>query len=299
MKTDISAIPVFVVAAESESFSDAAQKLHLTRSAVAKTISKLEERLGIVLFIRTTRSTRLTDSGNLYYKHCLVALNEIITAEELLEGERKNVSGTLKVSIPVLFGNMFVTPVLTQLSLAHPELQLVISYNDHVIPFCEEDIDLAIRIGKIPETAPYVARKIADHRMMLCASPDYLAGSSKIQTIADLNDHSTIAYSRNGQIINWRLMSTDNEVVAITPNSKILMDDMQSIVQATVAGAGVTWLPSWLIKEKIACGQLLQVLPDTSDVAWDINIIWTHNPRIPLKLRVAIDTLSQQIPPML
>lgn len=175
-------IPVFVAAVEAGSFAQAAVRLHLSRSAVGKSIARLEERLGVRLFQRTTRSQRLTDNGALFYERCLRALEEIRSAESLLETGKHQINGRLRVAMPVLFGRQCVAPLLIELAQEHPGLELEMSFSDRVVDLVEEGFDMAVRNGTLQDSSVLVARKLGEHRMVLCASPDYLQ-KEVIQTL--------------------------------------------------------------------------------------------------------------------
>jgi DNA-binding transcriptional LysR family regulator len=163
-----------VAAVEAGSFAQAAVRLHLSRSAVGKSIARLEQRLGVRLFQRTTRSQRLTDNGALFYERCLRALEEIRSAESLLETGKQQVSGRLRVAMPVLFGRQCVAPLLITLAQEHPGLELEMSFSDRVVDLVEEGFDMAVRNGTLADSTVLAARKLGEHQMVLCAAPDYL-----------------------------------------------------------------------------------------------------------------------------
>ena len=144
-------IEVFVQAAEAGSFALAADRLNLTRSAVGKSIARLEARLGARLFHRTTRQQSLTDAGQAYYDRCVRALAELHDAEAELDSGRRSPQGRLRVSAPLVFGRHCVAPVLRELALQYPQLQIDISFNDRVVDLIEEGYDLGIRIGPLPD----------------------------------------------------------------------------------------------------------------------------------------------------
>ncbi len=133
MSEALNGISVFVTAAEAGGFSAAAAKLHLSRSAVGKTIARMETRLGVRLFHRTTRSQSLTEDGQAYFEHCLRALEALRAGDQMLESGRKEASGRLRVSAPVLFGRYCVAPVLTALARQHPKLELDLNFTDQVV----------------------------------------------------------------------------------------------------------------------------------------------------------------------
>ncbi|MFS7530280.1 LysR family transcriptional regulator [Klebsiella pneumoniae] len=150
MRDDLNAIPVFVTVVESGNFASAAAILHVTRSAVGKTIARLEARLGVALFQRTTRRQLLTEEGEQFYLQCREALERIREAEETLQRGKDEVQGRLRVSLPVLFGQRCVAPLLFRLSQRYPLLKLELHYSDRQVNLLEEGFDLAVRIGAWP-----------------------------------------------------------------------------------------------------------------------------------------------------
>lgn len=299
MKSEMSGIPVFVAAAESASFSQAAEKLHLTRSAVAKTIGRLEGRLGITLFNRTTRRQTLTDEGTLYYEFCRRALNEIKMAEEILESGKLQVSGKLRVSVPVLFGHFCVAPLLAALAKEHPGLALEISFSDRQIDLPAEGFDLAVRIGTLEDNSSLIARKLTHHSMVLCASPAYIGEAGEPASPDNLQQHALIAYIFSGRILEWCIKKGDSGIYKMTPSARLMMDDMQGIKDSAIAGAGIAWLPDWLVREQLISGKLIQVLKNWSSERQLVYAVWPHRPYLPFKVRLAVDKLVSELPAMI
>ncbi|AHG19571.1 LysR family transcriptional regulator [Chania multitudinisentens RB-25] len=292
----LSGISVFVTVVEAGSFALAANRLHLSRSAVGKTIARLEQRLGVRLFHRTTRSLNLTDDGVLFYERCLRALVEIRTAEALLENGKQQVSGRLRVSMPVLFGRLCIAPVLTTLAREHPGLELDLSFSDRVVNVVEEGFDLAIRNGPLPDSTGLVARRLGDNRMTLCAAPDYLARCGLPSNVEELVQHDAISYRRTGVIRSWLIPQADGTVREVIPKTRLLMDDLQAIADAAVAGFGIAWLPCWLIRESLLKGELRRVLSEIPGINFEMHAIWPQTPHLPLKVRLAVDALVSQLP---
>ncbi|MER1587802.1 LysR family transcriptional regulator, partial [Enterobacter hormaechei] len=268
MKSEMNSIPVFVAAAESSSFSQAAEKIHVTRSAVAKTISRLEERLGVTLFNRTTRSQSLTDEGSLYYESCRRALNEIQLAEDILESGKLQASGKLRVSVPVLLGHLCISPLLSALAKEHPKLELEISFSDRQVDLSEEGFDLAVRIGTLADSSSLMARKLASHTMVFCASPDYLRQAGEPASSDELKQHAAVAYIHSGRILKWQIRNEKGEIAEINPLSRIMMDDMQAVKDIAITGGGIAWLPYWLVREQLISGSLKEILKDRSSGSW-------------------------------
>ncbi|HCV66160.1 MAG TPA: LysR family transcriptional regulator [Serratia sp.] len=296
MRAELSGIPVFVAVAEAGSFANAAEKLHLTRSAISKIISRLEERLGVMLFLRTTRSQSLTDEGVLFYEHCRQALATINSAETLLESGKVQASGRLRVSMPVLFGHLCIAPVLTELAQQHPQLTLELSFSDRRVDLIDEGFDLAIRIGALPDSNSLVGRQLGQHGMTFCASPAYLRRCGEPQTLSELGQHQAVGYLHAGTLQQWQLKNAGGSLQEIKPQARIMMDDMQAITDAAVSGAGVVWLPYWLAREHLAEGRLVAVMRDYDSVDFPVNAVWPHAAYQPLKVRLAVDQLLAQLP---
>ncbi|OKB66900.1 LysR family transcriptional regulator [Serratia marcescens] len=296
MKSDLSALPAFVAVAEGGSFAAAAEKLHLTRSAISKIVSRLEERLGVMLFMRTTRSLSLTDEGALYYEHCRQALASIQAAENQLDSGKMRVSGRLRVSVPVLFGHLCIAPLLTALANEHPLLTLEMSFSDRMTDLIDEGFDLAVRIGELADSSSLVARRLGEHGMILCASPDYVQRCGEPKTPEALRRHQAVGYLRAGVVLPWQIRDAGGELQPFRPPAKMMMDDMQGIVDAVSGGAGIAWLPEWLVRERLAAGTLVEVMQGYSSLRFPVNAVWPYMPYQPLKVRLAVDKLVAELP---
>ena len=292
-------IPVFVAAVEAGSFAQAAVRLHLSRSAVGKSIARLEERLEVRLFHRTTRSQSLTDSGALFYERCLRALEEIRGAESLLETGKQQVTGRLRVAMPVLFGRQCVAPLLIELAQEHPGLELEMSFSDRVVDLVEEGFDMAVRNGTLQDSSVLVARKLGEHRMVLCAAPEYLLKKGQPQSVDDLSQHTAINYLRAGRVLPWQLMDSEGTSRTFTPRSSLNMDDLQAICDAALVGHGIAWLPCWMAVNDIHQGKLVPLMKQAPDVRFDVHAVWQQTPHLPLRVRMAIDTLASRLPSMM
>lgn len=196
-------LPVFVAAAEAGGFAAAASKLNLTRSAVGRTIARLERRLGVRLFHRTTRSLALTDDGQAFFEHCRRALGEVQAATAMLESGRREIAGRLRVSMPVLFGRLRVAPILIGLVDAHPKLELNLNFNDRLVDVAEDGFDLVVRNGPLQNWPGLAGRRVAHQHMRVCASPGYLEAVDAPETLADLAGHRAVLYGRPGRVRSW------------------------------------------------------------------------------------------------
>lgn len=296
MNDMFSGIPEFIEAVEAGGFSAAAARLNLSRSAIGKTIAKLERRLNVRLFHRTTRMQSLTDEGQAFYERCRRALDEIQSGEAMLESGKREVTGRLRISMPVLFGRRCAAPLLLELARMHPKLELDLSFSDRVVDLFDEGFDLAIRNGVLRDEAGLAARKIAAHRMTLCASPDYLAARGAPRTVADLDGHDLIVYARSGETKRWALLENDGTAVDYFPETRLRLDDLEVIADAAASGMGIAWLPCWLVRDYVAAGTLAPALKTVSSREVNVYAVWPQTPQLSLKMRAVIDLLAARLP---
>lgn len=287
-------IDVFVTAAEAGGFAKAAQRLSLSRSAVGKSIARLEQRLGVRLFNRTTRSQSMTEDGQVYYERCLRAIAELRGAEDMIGSGQRKVTGILRVSMPVLFGRHCVAPVLLAYAQKFPDLELDLSFNDRPIDLLAERFDLAIRIGSLDMTGELKARRLLKLRFVLCASPAYLRRHSLPGSPVDLAEHDLLVYCRNGHPMPWQLPDESGVISGYAPGSRLRFDHLEAVADAAAAGAGLTWLPRWLVQERLANGTLVEIWNDRPSAAMDCYALWPATKYLPLRTRYAIDALVKE-----
>ncbi|MBP6562358.1 MAG: LysR family transcriptional regulator [Neisseriaceae bacterium] len=293
MDASFKSLTIFVAVVEAGSFTLAAERLHLSRSAVGKAIARLEAHLATRLFHRTTRQQSLTEAGSLFYEHCLRALAELRAAQSLLAADQSTVTGRLRVSMPVLFGRLCVAPILLSLAQAHPQLILSLSFNDRIVDLHEDGFDLVIRHGGLAHSDHLAARKLIDYDMILCAAPAYLAKAGTPTQRADLVHHQAIVYQRSPHGQSW----FPNLDAFLPP--RLFFDDVQAIADAAIAGMGLANLPCWLIKDALAAGQLQPVPMAEPNPQLSFYAQWPPTPYLPLKTRAAIDILQAQLPAQL
>ncbi|WP_448952787.1 LysR family transcriptional regulator [Labrys neptuniae] len=291
MADRLTGVSLFVETAEAGGFSAAAERLNLSRSAVGKAIARLEERLGTRLFHRTTRSQSLTEDGQIYYERCLRALAEIRDGEALLESGRREVGGRLRVTMPALFGRVCVAPLLLRLAAQHPALELELNFNDRRVDLVEDGYDLAIRNGALESDTHLVARRIAQQRMTVCASPVYLQKHGAPLTLTALADHQAVLYGRSGEARSWLFPMGSAPAVEVMPKSRFIFDSLDAIADAAMAGVGLAWLPCWLVAERVRNGDLIRVLTDHPGLVFDVHAVWPRTPLLPMRMRAAIDFL--------
>lgn len=299
MNDQLTGVAVFVQAVESGSFAEASARLGLTRSAVAKAIARLEQRLGVRLFHRTTRRQSLTEDGQAYYERCVRALAELDAAEAALDNGRREPRGRLRVSVPMLFGRHCVAPVLRKLAERHPGLEVDISFSDRVVDLIDEGFDLAIRIGPLPDSASLAARRLGVQHMGLGAAPSYVAEHGHPRSAQALDGHAGIIYHRGGRDVGWQVLDDDGKPYRPQIDVRLRLDDLQAIADAAIAGVGLAWLPCWLLSRYMRSDELVLVMDRTRSASGEIHAVWPHTHYLPSKTRAAIDALVAEIPQML
>ncbi|ASG22944.1 DNA-binding transcriptional LysR family regulator [Nitrospirillum viridazoti] len=292
----LGSMAVFVKAVDLGSFAAAASALGLSGPMVGKHIRFLEERLGVRLLNRTTRRQSLTDFGRAYYERCRVVLAEADAADALAADQLGEPRGRLRVTMPEHFGRRCVVPVLLQLARRYPALELDLSLGDRLVDLVEEGFDLAIRTGGLADRAGLIARRVARQRMVVCAAPAYLAAHGAPTDLDDLARHEGIIYRRSARIPQWLFPRDGRPAVEMLPRHRIQLDDLETIADLAVAGMGLAWLPSWLIREQLASGALVTVLPDQPEYLYDVHTLWVQTPHLPLKVRAAVDALTTALP---
>jgi DNA-binding transcriptional LysR family regulator len=295
----LASMAVFVKAVELGSFAAAAEVLDLSGPMVGKHVRALEERLGVRLLNRSTRSQSLSDFGRAYYERCKSILAEADAADALALDHLAEPRGRLRVAVPAHFGRVCVAPILLRYAQRHPALELDLSFSDRFIDLADDGYDLALRTGDPDDKAGIVARRVARQRMIVCAAPAYLAAHGQPQQIADLAAHEAIVYRRAGRVRPWLFPREGQAPAEATPRHRLRLDDLDAIADAAAAGLGLAWLPSWLVRERLRSGALLQVLPAQAPFLYDAYALWLHTTQLPPKLRLAIDALAAELPALM
>lgn len=299
MNDRLSGIEDFVAAVEAGNFSLAAGRRQLTRSAVAKSVARLEARLGTRLFLRTTRSQSLTADGQAYYERCQRVLAELDAADASMDAARSTPTGCLRLTLPVLFGRLCVGPMLLELAGLYPQLALQVSFSDRYSDLVEEGYDLALRSGVLADSSVLVARRLGLQRMLTCAAPSYLAAHGCPAGIDELAGHTCIVYGRAGHIKPWEFHDARGLRVELAVASRFCFDDLQMIASAAEAGVGLARLPAWLAAPALRAGTLVQVFEEPKPFGYDVHAVWPRTRYLPLKTRVAVDLLLEKLPPLL
>ena len=291
--TDLQGIVAFVQVVEAGSFTSAGERLRVTKSAVGKSIAQLEQRLGVRLLNRTTRSLSPTSEGLGYYEACVRALAEIEAAQSLLASRRQVPAGRLRVDVPLAFGRRCVGPVLFEISMKFPDLTVEISFNDRRVDLIEEGIDLAIRMGDLDDSLSLAARRIYAQRSAICAAPAYLDRHGRPRSVKDLADHSVIGYGREGVVRPWLIRHADGHLATFVPKARLVLGHGEPMLDAALAGCGIAFLPTWLAAENLKRGDLEMVLSDCLVENIVVHAVWPVTRALAPKVRVVVDALIE------
>ena len=286
----LAGIVVFVAVARSGSFTRAAEQLGVTKSAIGKSVARLEARLGVKLFHRTTRLMNLTEDGEAYLATCAAAMDDIVAAEAALRSRHHVLQGRLRIDMPVAFGRQVLLPILLEICEPHPGLSLSLTFNDATIDPLSEDVDLVIHFGELRDSGHLVARRLATQDRVICASPRYLERHGVPLTLADLSLHHGIVGSPKGPPLHW-VVREGGEIRRIAPPATHYLGDGEAIIAAAVGAFGICQMPSSLVRRHIASGELTPVLSDLSTIPVDIHAVWPKQAHLSPRVRYAVDQL--------
>ncbi len=286
MSDRLHAMQVFVRVAETGGFAAAARQLHMSPPAVTRAIATLEERLGTRLFVRTTRAVKLTEAGQRFLGDCKRILADIDEAEGAASGLFGAPTGTLTVSASLLFGHMYVLPILTEFLDAHPGVTGRALFLDRVTHMIDEGIDVAVRIGHLPDSS-HIATRVGFVRQVVCGAPGYFAAHGVPRTPADLSDHRLIAPTAAWSSLDWRFGAAAATIVHVTP--ALLCNTNEGAIAAASAGWGLTRLLSYQIGPQLVAGTLKTVLGDWEEAPLPVHIVHPEGRRPSAKVRAFVD----------
>lgn len=288
----LGSIELFCKAAELGGFSAAAQALGLTPAAVSRSIARLEARLGVRLFVRTTRSIRLTDDGALYQAECRQALEQIAQAERAIGGQRQLASGTLRISIPTTYAHYRVMSRLPQFSERHPDVELEVHIGNRNIDFVDEGFDLAIRLGE-PRDSRLVARKLEDATLGVFAAPAYLARRGTPRTLAELAQHDCIQFLRpsTGRPMPWLFREDGQDVEYAFQSRQRVLEDVLGCVDWARGGGGVFQTYHYIADEAVRRGELVELLQAHGGRSRAFSVLYPQNRHLSARVRTFVDFL--------
>lgn len=275
---------VFVAVAEEQGFASAARRLAMSPPAVTRAVSALEERIGTRLFHRTTRIVRLTEAGTRFLSDCKRILGEIEEAEASAAGSHAEPAGELALTASVMFGRMFVAPLLLDFLAQHPRVTMRTLFVDRIVDLLEEGLDVAVRIAHLPDSS-LTARQVGSVRRVVCASPAYLEAHGKPRTPADIARFDTIAFSTVAMRDEWTFAAA----ATIRPPARLIVNTNEVAIAAAVAGYGLARVLSYQIAPELRAGRLKIVLAEFEPPPLPIHIVHLEGRRAAAKVRAFVD----------
>ncbi|QQS14589.1 MAG: LysR family transcriptional regulator [Rhodospirillales bacterium] len=289
-------LSAFVKVVEANGFSAAAPQLGLTPSAVSKLVTRLEERLGVRLFNRTTRKLALTEEGEAFYRDAARILGDIESAEAAIGRRGQAARGLLKVTTSLAFGMHQVLPLVPEFLETHPGIELDLSFTDRMVDLVQEGFDVALRVGRLADSS-FVARKIGEDRRVVAAAPAYLAKRGEPAHPDELVRHDCLGFRDRPHLNRWPFV-VDGVTREYAVHGKVRADDGDMLYELAVAGVGLVRLTHFTVARAIGDGRLKQVLaPFTPHDAVPIHAVYPHRRLLSPKVSVFVEFLSRRFDP--
>src|ERR1700732_5329182 len=283
----------FVRVVDSGSLSGAARSLPSSLTSVSRQISALEQRYGTPLLLRTTRRIALTDDGRILYERAKSILGELKEVEATLSRGRQEPSGRIRISAPTLMGRLLVAPLLAEFLRRYPSLTIDLLLVDRPVDMVEEDIHLSLRIGHLPDSQ-LVARKLADLRMIICASRAYLERRGVPQMPGDLSRHDCLVFSQTPGTAEWRFKESAKPERRIRIAGRLWMNSLDALVSAAKDGAGIVRVPFWQVEPDIAAGGLQRILLDYEPPPAPLYLLFQPSRQASPRCRIFVDYLLER-----
>jgi DNA-binding transcriptional LysR family regulator len=283
---------VFCTVVDKGSFIGAADPLGMSKAAISRYVSGLEDRLGVRLLHRTTRRLSLTDEGRQFYHQAREVLTMMDAAEESVSSSAPEPSGILRINAPVSFGVIHLAPVWAEFMQLYPKIELDISLNDRIVDLVEDGFDAAVRIARL-ENSSLVGRRLASTRMRLCAAPTYLDTHEPIRALADLTKHGVIAYTNFASGNEWQFDGPRGQESVLT-RSILRCNNGDTCRSIALAGGGVSLQPSFMVAEDLRRGALVEILPEYQSVELGIYAVYPTRKHLAPKVRMLINFLVER-----
>jgi DNA-binding transcriptional LysR family regulator len=283
---------VFVRIVEAGSITQAAGQLNLAKSAVSKRLGDLENRLGSKLINRTTRTSSLTDAGNQYYQRVKLLMGEVDSLNGDMASKTQVLAGSLRLAVPLSFGISHLTPAIDLFMRQHPELNIDIDFSDRKVDIIEGGYDLALRIGSLPDSS-LQARKITPIKHTICASPSYLENHGTPTTPQELTTHKVLKYG-NWPLAGMPLLDLTGQQHLVNVDAYLTANNGDAMKQIALSGHGIVMLPTFIVWDALAKGDLVPILENYSLPTMHAYAIYPSTRYLPRKVRSLIDFLIER-----
>jgi DNA-binding transcriptional LysR family regulator len=282
-------IETFVRVVDAGTLTEAARRLSVSKSVVSRRLSDLERVLGVRLVQRSTRRLGLTHTGAAFYERCVGILGDLGEAVDAVTEQTGELKGHLRLAVPVSFGILHLGPALCGFMQKHPGVTLDLDLNDRYVDLVSEGYDMAVRIGRLPDSS-LIARKLTTSRRVLCCSPAYAARRGLPAQLADLTAHDCLTYAGATSPLQWQFQ-VGAEIEPVRVKSRFQASNGDVLRDAAISGLGIAVLPTFLVADAIGRGLLHVVLPDYEPVSGNVYALYPQNRHLSAKVRRLVDHL--------
>lgn len=284
----LTSMRAFVAVVDAGGFSQAADRLDVSKSLISKRVSQLEEQLGVRLLQRTTRRVSPTSSGEIYCAQSRLLLAELDDLDASVQSSNAVPRGELRITAPITFSELHILSIASEFSRCYPDVRLTIELTDHYIDLIEERIDVAIRIDRLRDSS-LVARKLGEMSLMLCASAEYLTKRGTLNSLDDLIDHDCVHDSNTPGGPRWSFGPVENpRVIEVDP--KLTVNSDRAARDLMLAGHGIAYIPSFVLSEQLKSGEVIELFPEHRLPPYGIYAVYPHRKHLSAKIKLFIDT---------
>lgn len=281
------AISAFVTVADHKGFAPAARKLGLSTSAITRHVSALEERLGVRLLNRTTRAVSLTDAGHRFLERSRRILTDLDEAEQMAESERGEPIGRFVLSAPQVFGRLHVAPLICEFMNLHRKLRAELLLSDRMINLVEDGVDVAVRIGHLPDSSD-IARKVGAVRRVLVAAPAYLAAAGTPGSPGELRDHRLISFTALTAAHLWHFQH-QGKAIEVEADPSYVSNSADAAIWHAAQGGGITMALSYQVADHLRDGRLKLLLPEFEPAPYPVQFVYPSSRLLSLKVRAFLE----------
>ena len=285
-------IRIFVTIVNMGSFTAAAEHLQLSKQFVSRRMAALEKKVAARLLVRNTRKLSVTDTGQVFFHHAQRILDEVHEAEQVISARQQKLTGSFRISLPMIYGVRRLAPLIIEFQRAHPELSVHIDMSDRYVDVVGEGYDMVLRIGNLMDST-LIARGLGKEPMVICASPGYLQSHGHPHVAADLMQHNCLLYGREGHI-GWRLKS-DDALHTYAVRGSLSSNHGEVIRDAAEADGGIALLPLFIVEDALRRGTLVQLLPECSPPPLKISALYPKHHQNSAVTRVLLSFLAKRI----
>jgi len=289
----LESMSILLSAHEAGSLSAAARRLGMPLATVSRKVSELEAHLGTRIFNRSSRRLTLTETGRSYVAACKRILEDVEEAERAASGEYSAPKGELVITSPIVFGRLHVLPVVIDFLKAYPDISIRMLLVDRVVDLLEERVDLAVRIGELPDSG-LVASKVGSVRRVICASPTYFAKRGIPKKPSDLGAHDCIAFEGLASSDGW-IFRTGKSPASVAIKPRLVVTTAEAAIDAALAGVGIARVLSYQIAQSVRSGTLALALEEFEPTPWPVHLVHTGQRLLPLKMRAYIDFAAPRL----